>query len=121
MTKADLKYGDSDTLEIAKWVDLASLKSEINKLDINKFETTPTDLSKLSNLVKNEVAKKNCIDKLVKKVNVIQTSDYKTKVAEIEKKPRVHDLNNRYITTQEFNKLTTKDLAARLKPAHLAA
>ena len=35
-------------MKFAKKTDLASLKSEIAKLDINKLETTPVDLSKLS-------------------------------------------------------------------------
>ena len=37
--------------------DLASLKLEVVKLDIDKSETTPGDLSKLNNEVKNEVVK----------------------------------------------------------------
>ena len=39
-------------------VHLAELKSEIDKLDIGKSETTPVDLSQLSDVVKNEVVKK---------------------------------------------------------------
>ena len=58
-TKADLKNATGvDTFEFAKKVDLASLKSEIDKLDIGKLETTSVDLSKLSDAVKNEVVKK---------------------------------------------------------------
>ena len=39
VTKADLKSATGvDTLKFAKKVDLASLKSEIDKLDIDKFE-----------------------------------------------------------------------------------
>ena len=38
--------------EFGKKVDLASLKLEIDKLDIGKVETTPVDLSKLSDVVK---------------------------------------------------------------------
>ena len=45
MTKADLKNATGvDTLNFAKKSDLASLKSEIGKLDIVKLETTPVDL-----------------------------------------------------------------------------
>ena len=51
--------------------DLASLKSKIDKLDIGKLETTPLDLSKPSDLVKNEVVKKTKYDELVKKINAI--------------------------------------------------
>ena len=35
--------------------DLRNLKSEVDKLDIGKLRTTPIDLSKLSNVVKNDV------------------------------------------------------------------
>ena len=43
---------------IAKEVDLASLKSNIDISDIDKLEITPVDLSKLNNVVKSEVVKK---------------------------------------------------------------
>ena len=67
-TKAVLKNATGvDTFEFAKKVDLASLKSEIDKLDIGKLETTSVDLSKLSDAVKNEVVKKTVYDELVKK------------------------------------------------------
>ena len=36
---------------------LASPKSEVDKLDINKLKPVPVDLSKSSNVVKNEVVK----------------------------------------------------------------
>ena len=61
-TKADLKkaigVGTSKS-------DIASLKPEADKLDIEKLETVPVDMSKLSSVVKNEfVKKKLCIIKL---------------------------------------------------------
>ena len=37
---------------------LSNLKSRVDKLDIGKSETTPVDLSKLSNVVKYDVVKK---------------------------------------------------------------
>ena len=46
------------TSKSAKKVDLASLKTNIDKLDIGKLETAPVDLSKLSNVIKNDVVKK---------------------------------------------------------------
>ena len=46
---------------------LSSLKSKVDKLDIGKLETTPVDLSKLSNIVKNDVVKRTEYNKLVKK------------------------------------------------------
>ena len=45
-------------MKFAKKVDLASLKSEIDKLDSSKSETTPAPLSKLSDIVKHEVVQK---------------------------------------------------------------
>ena len=47
-----------DTLKFAKKNDSANLKSKDDELDISKLETTPTDLSKLTNVVKKGVAKK---------------------------------------------------------------
>ena len=48
---------------------LANLKTEVDKLDIDKLATVPNDLAKLSNVVKNDVVKKTVYDKLVAKVN----------------------------------------------------
>ena len=45
-------------MKFAKKMDLASLKSEIDKLDISKSETTPAPLSKLNDTVKDEVVQK---------------------------------------------------------------
>ena len=53
---------------------MANLKTEVDKLDIDKLVPVPVDLSKLSNVVKNEVIKKTVYDKLVAKVNNIYTS-----------------------------------------------
>ena len=46
---------DADTSKLSEKVDLADLKSKIDKLDIDELETTLVDLIKLSNTVKNEV------------------------------------------------------------------
>ena len=53
---------------------LANLKTEVDKLDIGKLVPVPTGLSKLSNVVKNDVVKKAC--KLVSKVNNIDTNGF---------------------------------------------
>ena len=61
-TKANLKNTTGvDTSKFAKKVDLASLQSEIDKLDIGKLETTPADLKKLSDAVDKEILKKRCV------------------------------------------------------------
>ena len=53
---------------------LASLKAKVEKLDNGKLKTVPIDLSKLSNVVNNDVVKKTVYYKLVAKVNNIDTS-----------------------------------------------
>ena len=50
---------------------LAKLKTEVDKLDIDELVPVPTDLSKPSNIVKNDVVKKDVYDKLVAKVIVL--------------------------------------------------
>ena len=47
---------------------LSSFKSKIDKLDIGKFETTPFDLSKLSDVVKNDVVKKDVYNAKIKNI-----------------------------------------------------
>ena len=49
------------------------------KLDIDKLVPVPLDLSKLSDVVKNEVVKKTVYDKLVSKIDNIDTSVIQTK------------------------------------------
>ena len=70
VTKADLKKATGiDTFKLAAKSDLTSLKSEVEKLDIDKLAPVPVDLSKLSHVVKHDVVKKEVYDKLVAKVN----------------------------------------------------
>ena len=76
-TKTDIKnISHVDTSSFALKTNLANLKTEVDKLDINKLVPVPTDLSKLSNVVKNDAVKKTVYDKLVAKVNAIDTSDF---------------------------------------------
>ena len=60
-TKTDIKNISHDTSSFALKTNFANLKTEVDKLDINKLVSVPTDLSKPSNVVKNDVVKKNCI------------------------------------------------------------
>ena len=69
-TKDDVKNTTHvDVSSYASKTNLAALKSEIDKIDVNKLKATPVDLAKLSNVVKNDVVKK---------------TDYNTKVTSIE-------------------------------------
>ena len=76
-TKADIEnISHVDTSSFALKTNLASLKTEVDKLDIDKLAPVPVDLSKLSDVVKNDVVKKTVYDKLVAKVNSIDTSGF---------------------------------------------
>ena len=92
-TKSDLENAaDLDASDFAKKIDLVNLKSDVDKLDIDKLKNVlsnlsnlknkvdklvpvPVDSSKLSNVVKNDVVKKNEYDEFVKKVNNIKTTN----------------------------------------------
>ena len=69
-TKTDLKnITHVDVSSFASKTNLAALKTKVDKIDVDKLRTTPTDLAKLSNVVKNVVVKK---------------TDYNAKVTSIE-------------------------------------
>ena len=69
-----------DTLNFELKTNLANLKTEVDKLDIDKLVPIPADMSKLSNVVTNDAVKKTEYNKLVAKVNNIDTSDFVLKL-----------------------------------------
>ena len=76
-TKTDLK--NISHVEVSRFAlksNLASLKTEVDKLDIGKLAPVPNDLAKLSNVVKNDIVKKTVYDKLVTKVDNIDTTRF---------------------------------------------
>ena len=78
-------------------VDLATLKSDIDKLDIDELETTPADLSNLSYVLKMMLknVKMLCGEKdcmwWVKKVNTIQTTDTSDLVYKADYNTKIED------------------------------
>ena len=75
--KADLKSAAViDTSKLALKLNLASLEAEKDKINVDKLKTVPVYLSKPSNLVNNEVVKKTVYDKLVAKLNDIDTGGF---------------------------------------------
>ena len=119
-TKTDLKnISHIDVSSYALKSNLASLKTEVDKLDIDKLTSVPIDLAKLSNVVKNDVVKKTEYDKLVNKANDIDTtnfvsrikyekdgSDFEDKINKIEKKiPDVSDWVKKSALTAIENKI----------------
>ena len=135
-TKADIKnisHANTSSFVLQKKLD--NLKTEVDKLDIDKLVPVPVDLRKLSDSVKNDVVKKDVYDKLVAKVDNINTSgfvlktkydtdkselenkipdtsglvkktDYNTKITEIEGKiPDVSNLATKTALTTVKNKI----------------
>ena len=69
-TKTDFKnITNVDVSSFASKTNLAALKTEVDKIDVDKLKTTPADLAKLTNAIKNDVVKK---------------TDYNAKVTSIE-------------------------------------
>ena len=69
-TKLDLKnIAHVDISSFASKTNLAALKSEVDKIDVDKLKTAPVALAKLTNAAENDLAKK---------------TDYNTKVTSIE-------------------------------------
>ena len=69
-TKNDVKnITHVDVSSYATKTNLAALKTEVDKIDVDKLKTVPINLAKLSNVVKNDVVKK---------------TDYNIKVTSIE-------------------------------------
>ena len=67
-TKADIKnIWHIVTSSFALKANLSNLKSEVDKLDIDKLVPAPVDFSKLNDVVKNDVVKKDVYDELVAK------------------------------------------------------
>ena len=178
-TKAGLKDATCvDTSKYAKKVDLASLRSNLDKLDINKLKNVPSNFSnlktkvnkldvdylvpvsvnliKLSDVVKNNVVKKDVYNAKIKNIedkipditnlatnttlnakenevkneissitNLATTSalsaDYNTKTNEIENKITTDHDHDKYISTQEFTKLTGENITARLAKTKLVS
>ena len=112
-TKTDLKnVTDVDTSSFPLKTNLANLKTEIDKLDIDKLLPVSVDLSKLSDVVKNDVVKKTLFDKMVVKVDNIDTSDhvlktiYNTDKTELGKKiPNVTNFVKKTKVTELENKI----------------
>ena len=69
-TKDDVKnITHEDVSSFASKTNLAALKTEVDKIDVDKLKTAPTDLAKLTNAIENDVVKK---------------TDYNTQVTSIE-------------------------------------
>ena len=101
------------TSSLALKSNLTSFKTEVDKLDIDKFAPVPDDLSKLSDVAKNDVVKKIVHDKLVAKANSMDTirfvlkTKYDTDKSETENK--IPDTSGLVKKTDYNAKITEKE------------
>ena len=80
-TKSDFKDAIGvDISEFAKNADLVSLKFNVEELDIGKLKIVPVDLIKLCNVITNYVVRKTENNKVVTKVEVIDTRGFALKL-----------------------------------------
>ena len=126
-TKTNIKnISHVDTSSFALKTNLPNLKTEVDKLGTDKLIPIPVDLSKLSDVVKNDVVKRTVYNKLVAKVDNIDTSDfvlktkYDTEKTELENKipdtsGLVKKINYNIKTSELENKIPDiSDLATKI-------
>ena len=85
-TKTDLKnITHVDVSSFASKTNLAALKTEVDKIDVDKLKTAPADLAKLTNAVKNDVVKKTHYNAKVTSMILIDTNSFftRTKFSEV--------------------------------------
>ena len=109
-TKVDVKnITHVDVSSYATKTNLAALKTEVDKIDVDKLKTVPDDLAKLSNVVKNNVVKKT--DYSAKVINIENqiagvTKNTLDNLADITKLKAI-DTNNFVLKTKLASDVTT--------------
>ena len=137
-TKADFKNAAGvDTSNFAKKIDLANLKNDVDKLDIDKLKNLPSnlrnlkskvykldvdksvpvpvDLSKLSDVVKNDVVKKGVYNAKIENIEdkIPNITNLATTTAPTAAENKIPD-HSKYISTPEFNKLTAESFFCKI-------
>ena len=112
-TKNDVKnITHVDVSSYATKTNLATLKTEVDKIHIDKLKTVPDDLAKLSNVVKNEVVKKTdfSADIYVKRTKFsTATNSLDDKIDKVDKKiPDVSGVATQRNVTTLVNNLSNK-------------
>ena len=131
-TKTNLKnVTHVDTSNFDLKTNLASL-TEVDKLDIDKLAPVLVDLSKLIDVVKNNIVEKTVYDKLVSKVYNIDTSEFVLKIkyqtdkkelgkkipnmTDFVKKTKLTELENKIL---DFSSLITKNAVTAVENKYL--
>ena len=124
-TKKDIKdITHIDASGFVSKTNLAALKTEVDKIDTDKLKTVPDDLAKLTNVVKNEIVKKNDFNAndYVKRTKFTADANaLDDKIDNVEKKiPDVSDLASKSSVTtlvknldDRIDKLKIKDYAKK--------
>ena len=112
-TKDDVKnITHVDVTSHATETNLAALKTEVDKIDVDKLKTVPHDLAKLSNVLKNEVVKKTdfSADSYVTKTKFsTDTNALDDKIDKVEKKiPDISSLETKRNVTTLVNNLNNR-------------
>ena len=112
-TKDDVKnIRHVDVSSYATKTNLAALKTEVEKIDVDKLKTVPDDLAKLSNVVKNEVVKKTdfIADTYVTRTKFsTDTNALDDEIDKVEKKiPDVSSLETKRNVTTLVNNLNNR-------------
>ena len=112
-TKVDVKnIAHVDVSSYATKTNLAALKTEVDKIDVDKLKTVPDDLAKLSNVVKNEVVKKTdfSADTYVTRTKFsTDTNALDDKIDKVEKKiPDISSLETKRNVTTLVNNLNNR-------------
>ena len=112
-TKDDVKnITHVDVSSYTTKTNLAALKTEVDKIDIDKLKTVPDDLVKLSNVVKNEVVKKTdfSADTYVTRTKFsTDTNSLDDKIDKVEKKiPDISSLETKRNVTMLVNNLNNR-------------
>ena len=100
-TKDDVKnITHIDVSSFASKTNLAALKTEVDKIDVNKLKTTPSELAKLSNVVKNDAVKKTKVTSIETKIAGL-TKNTSDNLADITKLKAVD--NSNFVTRTKFS------------------
>ena len=102
-----------DVGDFASKTNLAALKTEVDKIDVDKLKTVPADLAKLTNVVKNEIVKKTdfSADDYVKKTKFsVDTNALEDKIDKVDKKI----LNDSDLTTKSSVTILVRELDNRI-------
>ena len=107
-TKTNLKnvthVGTSSFVLKTNWANFKNEVDKFDKLDIDKLVPVPVDLSKLSDVVKNDALKKTVYDKLVAKVNAIPLNNIDTSYFVLKTKYNTDKTENKIPDVTDFFK-----------------